>query len=286
MRVLRAWGQEQDARRVHVVIRGADLNAGMSRYLVERLVRLGNVEFHTSSVVQSLAGDDRLQSITLARTDTSDRETIAARALFIFIGAEPHSGWLSDGVEPDRAGFVVTGPALSLASLTSEAWRQVRRAPHFLETSLPGVFAVGDVRSGSVKRVASSVGEGAMAVTFVHAHLGAVRGHVPGRDLLPLETSFMSSPRCVHLDQVHDVQPHTPDGCEECLKHGTRWVHLRHCVSRGHVGCCDSSPQQHASKHFRQSARAVMRSFEPGEDWGWCFIDQLVVEPATRPSRT
>jgi len=160
---------------VHVVIRGADLNAGMSRYLVERLVRLGNVELHTSSVVQSLAGDDRLQSITLARTATSDREPIAARALFIFIGAEPHSGWLSDGVEPDRAGFVVTGPALSLASLTSEAWRQVRRAPHFLETSLPGVFAVGDVRSGSVKRVASSVGEGAMAVTFVHAHLGAVR---------------------------------------------------------------------------------------------------------------
>jgi len=162
------------ARRVHVVIRGTDLDASMSRYLVERLARLENVELHASSVVQSLTGDDRLQTITIARVDTAERVTIAAHALFIFIGAVPHSDWLRNCVERDRAGFAVTGPALSSASLNSDPWRQVHRSPHFLETSLPGVFAVGDVRSGSVKRVASAVGEGAMAVTFVHAHIGAI----------------------------------------------------------------------------------------------------------------
>jgi len=163
------------ARRVHIVIRGTDLQSSMSRYLVERLARLPNVELHTSSVVQSLSGNDRLQELTIARIGTSETMTVAARALFIFIGAVPHSNWLSSCVELDRTGFVVTGPALSPGSLTSDAWRQLQRSPYFLETSLPGVFAVGDVRSSSVKRVASAVGEGAMAVTFVHAHLGATR---------------------------------------------------------------------------------------------------------------
>jgi thioredoxin reductase (NADPH) len=163
------------ARRVHLVIRGTSLDASMSRYLVERIERLENVELHASTVVHALTGDDRLQTITLARVDTAERVTVASHALFIFIGAVPHSDWLSNCVERDRAGFVVTGPALSSESLNSDAWRLVHRSPHFLETSLPGVFAVGDVRSSSVKRVASAVGEGAMAVTFVHAHLGEIR---------------------------------------------------------------------------------------------------------------
>ncbi|HYW30833.1 MAG TPA: FAD-dependent oxidoreductase, partial [Gemmatimonas sp.] len=163
------------ARRVHIVIRGTSLDASMSRYLVERLARLENVQLHTASAVQALSGTDRLQGLTIARIDGSDVVKVAVRALFIFIGAVPHSDWLRNCVERDRAGFVVTGPALSPASLASDAWQQVQRSPHFLETSLPGVFAVGDVRSGSIKRVASAVGEGAMAVTFVHAHLGATR---------------------------------------------------------------------------------------------------------------
>lgn len=85
---------------------------------------------------------------------------------------------------------------------------------------------------------------------------------------------------CTHLDQVKDVQPRTPDGCEECLKTGSWWVHLRLCLACGHVGCCDQSPNKHATKHYHSSHHAVIRSFEPGEDWGWCYVDQLMMEPA------
>jgi len=79
---------------------------------------------------------------------------------------------------------------------------------------------------------------------------------------------------CTHLDQVQDVKPRTP-GCEECLKNGDRWVHLRLCLSCGHVGCCDSSENKHATKHFRTTGHPVIRSLEPGEDWGWCYIDEV-----------
>ena len=86
--------------------------------------------------------------------------------------------------------------------------------------------------------------------------------------------------RCTHLDQLKDVAPRTPDGCEECLAMGSDWVHLRLCLSCGHVGCCDNSPNKHATKHFKTSHHPVMRSFEPGEDWGWCYVDEVMFEPA------
>jgi uncharacterized UBP type Zn finger protein len=88
--------------------------------------------------------------------------------------------------------------------------------------------------------------------------------------------------RCQHLDHVHAVQPRTPDGCEECLKMGSDWVHLRLCLECGHVGCCDDSPNTHATRHFHATQHPVMRSFERGEDWGWCFVDELLMEPAPR----
>ena len=87
---------------------------------------------------------------------------------------------------------------------------------------------------------------------------------------------------CTHLEDVRDVEPRTPDGCEECLKTGSRWLHLRLCLTCGHVGCCDDSPNKHATKHFHATRHPVMRSFEPGEDWGWCYVDQLFFEPAPR----
>jgi uncharacterized UBP type Zn finger protein len=93
------------------------------------------------------------------------------------------------------------------------------------------------------------------------------------------------TPDCAHLDHVHDVKPRTPKGCEECLKTGDWWVHLRLCLECGHVGCCDSSPNTHASKHFHQTHHPIMRSLEPGEDWGFCFVEEVTFEPAPLPQK-
>lgn len=84
---------------------------------------------------------------------------------------------------------------------------------------------------------------------------------------------------CVHLDQIHEgVTPSTLDGCEDCLKIGGRWLHLRLCEICGHVGCCDSSPNKHATKHFHETKHPIVKSFEPGEEWGWCYVDELMFE--------
>ncbi len=82
---------------------------------------------------------------------------------------------------------------------------------------------------------------------------------------------------CSHLGHIHNVTAHT-DGCEECLKSGSTWVHLRLCLECGHVGCCDSSPHKHATKHFQHTKHPIMRSAEPGEEWGWCYVDKMELE--------
>src|SRR5712675_911284 len=92
-----------------------------------------------------------------------------------------------------------------------------------------------------------------------------------------LQEGRISMSECTHLGQVQDVKPHTK-GCEECLKMGDRWVHLRLCLSCGHVGCCDSSKNKHATKHFHATKHPIVRSIEPGEDWGWCYIDNLELD--------
>ena len=84
---------------------------------------------------------------------------------------------------------------------------------------------------------------------------------------------------CTHLDQVHDVTPRA-DGCEECLATGGRWVHLRMCMTCGHIGCCDNSPGRHATGHYRETTHPIIRSFEPGEDWWWCYADDLAFDVA------
>jgi Zn ribbon nucleic-acid-binding protein len=90
------------------------------------------------------------------------------------------------------------------------------------------------------------------------------------------ERSFMQT--CTHLDQIRDVEP-SAEGCEECLQMGDTWVHLRECLSCGHVGCCDSSKNKHATKHFRATEHPIVQSFQPGEDWIWCYVDEVVMEP-------
>jgi uncharacterized UBP type Zn finger protein len=90
---------------------------------------------------------------------------------------------------------------------------------------------------------------------------------------------------CTHLGSIQRVKPRTPDGCEECLKTGDEWVHLRLCMTCGHVGCCDDSKNKHATKHFRATQHPIVRSFEPGESWYWCYVDEVGFEgsPAARP---
>jgi thioredoxin reductase (NADPH) len=158
------------AHRIHVVVRGRDLGASMSRYLVDRVQGLENVTIHCGAVVTGLEGDGHLGAVQVD-IGGKQRHTFETTSLFLFIGADANTTWLRGCVELDRRGFVLTGVGLPPGTADVDRWRSTGRAPFLLETSLPGVFAAGDVRSGSVKRVASAVGEGSMAVSFVHAHI-------------------------------------------------------------------------------------------------------------------
>jgi thioredoxin reductase (NADPH) len=158
-------------RRVYLLIRGDDLAKSMSRYLVERITAGTNIELLRNTEVRELVGEERLEGLVVEDNRSGARRTLDARALFVFIGAEANTGWLEGAVELDQSGFVLTGEALDRSSLAGGPWEALSREPHLLETNLPGVFAAGDVRSGSIKRVASAVGEGSMAVRLVHQHL-------------------------------------------------------------------------------------------------------------------
>ena len=158
------------SRRVHLLVRAKELGAAMSRYLVDRIQGTENVDVHLGTVVTGLEGDERLRQVR-ARTGAGAELTFATSSLFLFIGADPNTDWLRGCVALDRKGYVLTGPALPPDARAAEGWRLAGRTPFLLETSLPGVFAAGDVRSGSVKRVAAAVGDGSMSVSFVHAHI-------------------------------------------------------------------------------------------------------------------
>jgi thioredoxin reductase (NADPH) len=153
-------------RKVYLVIRGNDLGKDMSSYLVRRIEETPNIEVLRNTEVRRMSGDRYLGSVEIVNTKTGEVKTLNVQALFSFIGAIPRTDWLSREIERDVKDFVRTGPVLS----RSPRWTEARQ-PFLLETSHPGVFAAGDVRSGSIKRVASAVGEGAMAVQFVHQYL-------------------------------------------------------------------------------------------------------------------
>jgi thioredoxin reductase (NADPH) len=158
-------------RRVYLLIRGDDLGKSMSRYLVDRVTETENVELLANTEVRELMGHDRLDGIVVEDKRSGARRSLDARALFVFIGAEANTGWLEGAVELDERGFVLTGRELDGSVLDEDAWGERSREPFLLEASLPGVFAAGDVRSGSIKRCASAVGEGSMAVKLVHQYL-------------------------------------------------------------------------------------------------------------------
>jgi thioredoxin reductase (NADPH) len=160
-------------RRVYLLIRGEDLGKNMSRYLVDRITNAVNIELLVSTGVRELTGEDRLKGLVIEDNRSGERRTLGARALFVFIGAEANTGWLQGAVELDERGFVLTGRELDDSALDDD-WQERSREPFLLETSMPGVFAAGDVRSGSIKRCASAVGEGSMAVKLVHQYLADV----------------------------------------------------------------------------------------------------------------
>ncbi|HEY4022900.1 MAG TPA: FAD-dependent oxidoreductase [Pseudonocardiaceae bacterium] len=156
---------------VHLLVRGDDLGADMSRYLVDQIGRHPRIRVRLNTEVREVVEDGRtMTGVVVEDSRTGERDRLAARALFVFIGAAPYTRWLSGRIALDEDGFVLTG-ADADAFRDAEVWRARPRAPLPLETSSPGVFAIGDVRHGSVKRVASAVGEGAMAVRLVHEHL-------------------------------------------------------------------------------------------------------------------
>ena len=161
------------ARRVIMLVRGSSLAATMSQYLIDQIQKTENITVECQTRVTAVAGDDRLRTLTITCDAGGNTHTVAASALFIFIGAEPCTNWLDGTVERDPRGFILTGPDLMHDGKRPKGW-SLDRDPGLLETNVPGIFAVGDVRHGSIKRVASGVGEGSVAIQFVHQYLSKV----------------------------------------------------------------------------------------------------------------
>jgi thioredoxin reductase (NADPH) len=154
-------------RRVHVLVRGEGLADSMSRYLIRRIEDNPAIELRTRTEIVALEGNDHLEQIRWTSKQGGGVETRSIRHVFMMTGAVPNTAWLSGCLALDDKGFIKTGSALSPQDLTAASW-PLTRPPFLLETTRPGVFAVGDVRGGNVKRVASAVGEGSIAVAFVH----------------------------------------------------------------------------------------------------------------------
>ncbi len=182
----------EKVRRVYMLLRGGELAKSMSRYLVARIENTRNIEVLTHTDVVELLGDDHLTGLQARNNQTGNVRELPVRALFVFTGADPHTEWLRGTVAMDEHGFILTGPALPHTRDRTRGW--------VLETSLPGVFATGDVRSGSTKRVASAVGEGSIAVRMVHEYLALGPGLRPAtgaeaRDTSPTEGVSAPAPR-------------------------------------------------------------------------------------------
>ena len=175
--------------------------------------------------------------------------------------SSPGSTALRSGVILDDNGFVRTGANILRP----------------LETSLPGVFAIGDVRSGSTKcrrcgRRWCAGGGGLARLSSGSRRQG--RAYDQSRETV-------MSDECTHTDAIRDVTP-SARGCEECLKIGSEWLHLRLCRICGHVGCCDDSPNRHATKHFHATRHPIIEGYDPPEGWGWCYVDEVMLDLSDR----
>ncbi|HVI47071.1 MAG TPA: FAD-dependent oxidoreductase [Chitinophaga sp.] len=158
------------AKQVNIVIRREDLSATMSAYLIDQISATSNINLVPMSEVNGASGNEKLERICLRRVDTSETTEMPADALYIFIGAKPYTDWLGDLIIKDEKGFVQTGREMKSMEHFNKLWKMPRE-PYVLETSCPGIFAAGDVRSGAMSRVASAVGEGSMSISLVHKYL-------------------------------------------------------------------------------------------------------------------
>jgi thioredoxin reductase (NADPH) len=158
---------------VHIMVRGDGLAESMSRYLVRRIEESPNITLHTHTEIFALEGEERLEGVSWRDAVTGDVEKCPISHVFLMTGATPNTAWLDGCVNLDDKGFVCTGLGLQPDDLVAADW-PLTRAPYLMETTLPGVFAVGDVRSGSVKRIASAVGEGSICIQFVHRALAEI----------------------------------------------------------------------------------------------------------------
>ncbi len=162
------------ADQVTILVRGGGLGASMSDYLVRLIDAAENIDVQLHTTVIDGHGDGRLEELVLRDSDSGDTRTVPAAALFVLIGAQPHTTWLPENIQRDPHGFILTGTDVIPAS-TAAAGRGKQRPPLPLETSMPGVFAAGDVRHGSIKRVASAVGDGGLSIRSVHQYLTHLR---------------------------------------------------------------------------------------------------------------
>ena len=161
------------AARVTMLVRGDSLAKGMSQYLVDQIESTENIDVRLGASVAEVRGTDRLQELVIKNKNTNELDTVAAAGLFIFIGAKPHTDFVADVVQTNSAGFILTGADLFVDGQRPKGWR-LKRDPYLLETNVPGILSVGDVRQGVVRRVAAAVGQGSTAISFVHQYLKTV----------------------------------------------------------------------------------------------------------------
>jgi thioredoxin reductase (NADPH) len=165
------------ARQVTMLVRGESLEDSMSQYLIDEIEAIPNIAVRCRKSVVAVGGKSDLDQITIQDMDTGEQETVPSNVLFIFIGALPLTDWVAGVVERDDDGFILAGPDVRRQGRLPASWT-LNREPYWLESSVPGIFVAGDVRHRSVKRVASAVGEGAMAVTFIHQYLAEAHQQV------------------------------------------------------------------------------------------------------------
>ena len=264
-----------------------------SKIMFERAKEKENIDLKTPFVAEEfVAGESgKLEKVRLRNAETGEEEELATDGAFVAIGHVPKSEIVQSQVETDEDGYIVTEAGST-------------------RTNLGGVFAVGDVVDHTYRQAVTAAGTGCMGALDAERYLrdadvagrGALdAGRRADRDrhrLLakrPLPSSWIKNPclservpghvylgrvssSCSHLDTVTYLDlPGDVEGCEECLAMGMTWVHLRMCQTCGHVGCCDNSIGKHATAHHEDTGHPIIRSAEPGEDWSWCYVDEVMM---------